>query len=182
VAEPAAGHRPLPSSDVADADRLLILGLGNPLMADDGIGHEVIARLERRGLPDSIRLAAVDGDVLALLDLWRGEPAVWLVDAISGGRPPGSMRVFEHRDLLELPAGDHWGHHPSLGESLRWMLHARPEMRAIELRLFGIEVAAVRPEPGLSDATMQSLEPQVEKIAALVRGRQGCRPSHSFTA
>jgi hydrogenase maturation protease len=171
VVEPPAGNRPLPSADVAADERLLILGLGNPLMADDGIGHEVIARLERRGLPGSVRLVAVDGDVLALLDLWRGEPAVWLVDAISSGRRPGSLHVVEHRDLLGLPAGGQSVHHPNLGESLRWMLHARPEMRAIELRLFGIEVDAVRPTRGLSDASMQSLEPQVEDIVAAVRER-----------
>jgi hydrogenase maturation protease len=178
VVEPAAGTRPLQSPGVAAAERLLILGLGNPLMADDGIGHEVIARLERRRLPDSVRLVAVDGDVLALVDLWRGEPAVWLVDAISGGRPAGGLHVFEHRDLLGLPAGGHSAHHPSLGECLRWMLHARPEMRAIELRLFGIEVDAVRPTQGLSDATMQSLEPRVEEIAAAVWGRHGCHTPH----
>ena len=41
----------------------------------------------------------------------------------------------------------------------------------LDAELFGIEIDAVRPTRGLSDASMQSLEPQVEDIVAAVRER-----------
>ena len=149
--------------------RLLILGLGNPMMADDGIGHEVVSRLERSENPKGVRLLAVDGDVLGLVDFWGGEPAVWLVDAVGSGRPAGSLCVYEHQGLLQLPAGGLSIHHPSLSENLRWILHGRPEMAAIEFRLYGIEAGVVRRERGLSRAVEGAVNRLVDEIGRAIR-------------
>jgi hydrogenase maturation protease len=137
--------------------QLMIVGLGNPMMADDGIGHEVLKRLQQRALPNRVRLVAVDDDVLSLMQLWEGERAVWLVDAVSSHRPAGTLSVYEHEDVLGLPA---WGvsvHHTSLGESVRWMLHALPEMEVVEFRLLGIEAGVVAPGGPLSPGVGSSI-------------------------
>ncbi|MDH3814344.1 MAG: hydrogenase maturation protease [Acidobacteriota bacterium] len=139
-----------PSSGTSEPARLLIVGLGNPLMADDGIGHAVVEDLKRNGAPAGARLETLAGDVLGLADLWAGEPKIWLVDAVSGSSPPGSIRVFEHQVLLALPAEGLSAHHLSMGESLRWLLHGTPEMAAVGFTLYGIEIGALRPTPGLS--------------------------------
>ncbi len=145
--------------------RLLIVGLGNPMMADDGVGNEVVRRLEHSELPRWARLAVIDGDVLALTRLWRGERAVWLVDACSGGRrPPGAVGVYKHQRLVEGPAGGISVHHASLSESLRWLLHAQPEMAVIEFRLFAVEAAVVRPESSLSPAVRSAVGRLVGEI------------------
>lgn len=145
-----APRRTCAHSDQPVPARLLIAGLGNPLMADDGIGRAVVRGLEERELPPGTRLLAIDGDVLGLADLWHGESAVWLVDAVSGGLPAGTARVFEHRELLDLPSDGFSTHHLCLGENLRWLLHGWPEIAAVRFRLYGIEVGAVRTERGLS--------------------------------
>lgn len=134
----------------AAAVQLLVLGLGNPLMGDDGLGHAVVGRLEQSSLPLGLRLLRIDGDVLGLAELWRGEAAVWMVDAVQGPMPAGTLRVSEHEELLEMPAAGRSCHHPDLGESLRWLRLAYSELAAVRFRLFGIAVAAVRPEIGLS--------------------------------
>ena len=149
--------------------RLLIAGLGNPIMADDGVGHEVVRRLERCDLPQHVRLAAIDGDVMALTRLWKGEQAVWFVDAVSGDAPPGTRHVVDHQDLLELPANRLSVHHPSIGESLRWMLHARPEMAAIEFRLYGIEAGAICPERALTLAVENAVSRIVSELQTAAR-------------
>ncbi len=149
--------------------RLLIAGLGNPLMADDGVGHAVVRGLEERELPSRIQLLAIDGDVLALTQLWNGEPAVWLVDAMSGALPAGTLRVFEHRELLEFPAGGVSIHHLSMGESLRWMLHTLPEMAAIEFRLYGVEAGVVRTERRLSRTMDGAVTRLVDEITIAAR-------------
>lgn len=146
------GHEECPVASTSVPAGLLILGLGNPMMADDGAGHEVARRLARYPLPHDVRAVASNEDILALTTLWRGEREVWLVDAVVSGLPPGSLHVYEHRDLLELPADWRSAHQPSVSEGLRWMMHARPEMAVIEFRLHGIEAAVVRPGRGLSRA------------------------------
>jgi hydrogenase maturation protease len=169
MAEPAAVHRSFPISGDAETRRLLILGLGNPMMGDDVVGHEVVSRLGRCELPNNIRLVAVDGDVLALMNLWRSEPAVWLVDAVSSNEPAGTLHVYEHQDLLQLPAGGISTHHPNLAESLRWILHTRPEMAAVKTRLYGIEAGVVRPGRCLSRAVEGAVNRLVDEIGEAAR-------------
>jgi len=145
--------------------QLMIVGLGNPMMADDGIGHEVLKRLEQRDLPSHVRLAAIDDDVLSLMQLWEGERAVWLVDAVSSRRRPGTLSVYEHEDVLGLPGRGVSVHHTSLGESVRWMLHALPELATVEFRLFGIEVETVAPGKPLSRGVDGALANVVDELA-----------------
>jgi hydrogenase maturation protease len=147
------------------AAKLLIVGLGNPLMADDGAGQAVVGRLERNTLPPGLRLLIVEGDVLGLAELWCGEAAVWIVDAIQGPLAPGTLHAIEHEDLLEMPAARQSSHHPDLGESLRWLLHGHPEMANVRFRLYGIEVDAVQPEVGLSQAAAAA----VSRLAEVIR-------------
>jgi hydrogenase maturation protease len=164
-----ATRGPLPILDGSESCRLLILGLGNPMMADDGIGHEVVSRLERSELPKGVRLFAIDGDVLDLMEVWRGETEVWLVDAVRSRQPAGALHVYGHQNVLQLPADRFSAHHPSVGECLRWMLHARPEMAAIEFRLYGIEVRSVRPARRLGRAVARAVDRLVGDICTATR-------------
>jgi hydrogenase maturation protease len=164
MADSAAARRSSATASETEAARLLIVGLGNPMMADDGVGHSVVRRLERVKLPPGVRLCTVDGDILTLTEMWRGEKAVWLVDSVSGGSPPGTLRVFEHQELFGLPTGRLTTHHPGLSECLRWLLHGRPEMSALTFRLFGIEAGLVGPVQGLSDEVEDAIRSVVDVI------------------
>lgn len=160
-----ADRGPDATCGVREASRFLIAGLGNPLMADDGIGHAVVERFRRAGPLPGVRAGVLEGDVLGLFDLWSGEPNVWLIDAVNGGSRAGVLRIVRHSELLALPVGSDSAHHVSLGLSLRWLLLGRPEMARVRFRLYGIEVGTVRPQPGLSD----DVEEAVERLAATLR-------------
>lgn len=165
MADPLEVNGPAARSAGPEPARLMIVGLGNPMMADDGIGYEVLRLLEQRVLPNHVRLAAIDDDVLSLMHLWQGESAIWLVDALSGRRPAGTLSVYEHEEVLGLPA---WGvsvHHASLGEGLRWLLHALPELATVEFRLFAVEVGTVAPGKALSRVAHRAIANLVEELA-----------------
>ncbi len=75
---------------------LLILGLGNVLCGDDGLGVVAVERLRRRGpLPEGVRL--LDGGTLglSLLGCFDGADDVILVDAVRTGEPPGTLVRLE---------------------------------------------------------------------------------------
>lgn len=78
----------------------LVIGLGNPLMADDGLG---IAALERLGkgwvFPESVRL--VDGGTwgMNLLPLIEEAGELLLLDAIDGGGPVAQPIVLEREQV-----------------------------------------------------------------------------------
>jgi hydrogenase maturation protease len=68
-----------------------VIGVGNLLMSDEGIGIHVIRALMRRGMPHRIEL--IDGGTggLALLNLMHGRERVIIVDAVSLRAPPGAV-------------------------------------------------------------------------------------------
>jgi hydrogenase maturation protease len=88
----------------SDAARVLVAGVGNVFLSDDGFGVEVARRLAARELPPGVEVADVGirGMHLAyrLLDGYR---ALVLVDTVRRGDPPGTLSLLEH-DLDSAPA------------------------------------------------------------------------------
>lgn len=92
----------LPSSvrRVAPAASVLVLGLGNPLMGDDGAGLLLLDAL-RRAFPADERVIFEDGGTLGmtLLPLIEDARAVLLLDATHTGEAPGSIVVRRQEEL-----------------------------------------------------------------------------------
>ena len=118
---------------------ILVVGLGNPLAADDGAGVAVVEELARRGLPAHARVEILGSDSLRLPTLWRGEPRVWLVDALVTGAAPGSVHRLEHESVMALHQRHASAHALSLPENLRWIALSEPRMTAVRYTLWGIE-------------------------------------------
>lgn len=78
----------------------VVIGLGNPLMGDDGLGLAALERLrETWELPAGVEL--VDGGTwgMNLLPVIEGADRVLLIDAITGGAAPGTELVVPHSRL-----------------------------------------------------------------------------------
>jgi hydrogenase maturation protease len=79
--------------------RILVLGLGNDILADDAVGL-VAARSLRRHCPDEIEVVEAAESGLALLDFLEGRSHTLLLDAILTGRhPAGTVLEFSRRDF-----------------------------------------------------------------------------------
>ncbi|HSR11662.1 MAG TPA: hydrogenase maturation protease [Thermodesulfobacteriota bacterium] len=80
--------------------KTLILGLGNPILTDDGIGIHVVRALEKGSLPPGVECAEASVGGLRLLSVIAGYQRVILVDAIQrpGGRP-GDLFRFRPDEL-----------------------------------------------------------------------------------
>jgi hydrogenase maturation protease len=76
--------------------RMLIAGVGNIFLGDDGFGVEVATRLATADLPDWVRVAdyGISGMHLAY-DLAEGYESTILVDATPRGGEPGTVYVME---------------------------------------------------------------------------------------
>jgi hydrogenase maturation protease len=90
----------------AGAKRILVAGIGNVFLGDDGFGVALADRLARRALPAGVEVVdyGIRGMDLAYA-LHDGWDAVLLLDAAPRGRPPGTLYVIEP-DLGDL---DHLG-------------------------------------------------------------------------
>ncbi len=90
----------------------LILGMGNPILSDDGVGLEVARRLEEGPLPDGVEVRRSEVAGLRLLELMRGYDKVVIVDALRSGRQPGEIVRYGAR---EFRGGHRYGSAHSIG-------------------------------------------------------------------
>lgn len=84
----------------ADHPRTVVLGLGNVLMADDGVGLAALARLEDEWfIPHEVEL--VDGGTwgMNLLPVIERADRVIILDAIDLGDPPGTLIRLEGDEI-----------------------------------------------------------------------------------
>lgn len=87
--------------------RVLVAGIGNLLLSDDGFGVEVANQLAARPLLPGVRVAdfGIRGVHLAF-ELLEGYDALILIDAVPMQEPPGTIAVIEPEDNGRLTAGD----------------------------------------------------------------------------
>ncbi len=86
---------------MTDVPSVVVLGIGNTLMQDDGIGVRVIQALaENYVMPSNVRL--IEGGIAGLRLLpdlaWAEE--LLIIDAFNGGGPPGTLYRFGPEKLL----------------------------------------------------------------------------------
>jgi hydrogenase maturation protease len=92
---------PVPNTE-ANKIGVLVLGLGNVLLGDDGLGAAAVARLEQNyRVPAGVRLE--DGGTLglSLLGLIAESDHVILVDAIQADSPAGTLIRLEGADVSD---------------------------------------------------------------------------------
>jgi hydrogenase maturation protease len=80
--------------------KVLVMGVGNTLMQDDGIGVHV-AHSFKSELSSKNRLTVLDGGTigLSLLPEIEDADAVIVIDASEIGERPGAMRIFRNREI-----------------------------------------------------------------------------------
>lgn len=96
---------------------VLVIGLGNPLMGDDGVGPRAATLLATDPrLPDTVDVIAGGSDLLRFASDVPGRERVVVIDAADDGNPPGTIRV---RQPTSPPStsGQH-AHHLSAIEAI----------------------------------------------------------------
>jgi hydrogenase maturation protease len=159
-------------TQVAGTAPLLLLGLGNPLLGDDGVGLRLLEALRSDVSAWGGRVEAVDGGTqgMALLGYLERRRAVVLLDAVALGAPPGTVHVLEGDTLLAAcTPGGQSAHEMGAGELLRAaaMIGSLPE----RIALVGVEPANVATGVGLSATVEAALaEARRQAVAVIDRG------------
>jgi hydrogenase maturation protease len=154
--------------------RILIAGIGNIFLGDDGFGVEVAQRLAKRTLPDSVRVVdfGTRGFDLAYAFLDGYDTVIW-VDAAPRGGHPGSLYVIEPdvRQILSEGSGLSIEPHridPVNVLRLVSMLGGSPG----RLFLVGCEPTSIADQddihPGLSEPVSKAVEFAIELIEDLI--------------
>jgi hydrogenase maturation protease len=153
-------ERPGAGTAMAHVPSTLVLGIGNPLRGDDGVGVHVARRLLERCLRDDVEV--VDGGTrgLGLVSLLEGRQRVIVVDAADMGRTPGEFVRFalEEARLPGEDVGSFSVHAAGLREAL--LLAQALDLLPEEVILFAVQPARLTWKAGLSpqvDAALLAL-------------------------
>ena len=153
--------------------RPLILGVGNLLMGDEGIGVEAIRYLERAGFADHADL--VDGGTggFHLLNLFQDYSRIILIDAAADGKPTGTVSLVQPRFASDFP--------PTLAAhdiGLKDLIEAAaligslPQVDLITISIGGLSAMTLE----LSEPVRCALPRVVELVAAALNGLAGTVP------
>jgi len=148
----------------ADGSRrpVLVLGIGNILLRDEGVGVRVIEKLQEIPLPDDVEL--VDGGTAGadLLDVLADRQKVIVIDAVEADCQPGTVLRFSADDLTQPDGVGMSLHELGLGQALKMTKQLGCEPK--EVVVFGIKPKDISCGLELSEEIAAS----VPKVAELV--------------
>lgn len=138
----------------------LILGLGNVLMSDDGVGVHAVRALIEEGLsPD--RCVEVGVAVLKAQDLLEEAGWVIVIDAIQAGGEPGTLYCMDGEDVA-------LSRRETLHDlSIAGLLAMIPEARRPRVQIVGVEPGCLDCGTTLSDAVAKAMPPLLMKVKSL---------------
>jgi len=143
--------------DTHKKNKVLILGIGNVLMGDEGIGVHVVNALERAALPQGVECLDGGTGSFLLLEPMQNAEKVILIDATIDGKPAGTIRRLRPKYSADYP--------PTLTAhdiGLKDLLDAFYLMgqEQPDISLFAISI------PPLHDMTIE-MSPELEEIIPL---------------
>lgn len=150
------------------ARRILVGGIGNVLMGDDGIGPFIARLIESRyDFPENVSVVDLGTPGLDLVvHLSRYETAI-LVDAVDNGAPAGSLTLYSKSDIVRHgPPVRMDPHSPALAETL--LLGDFSGEGPKEVALIGVTGQSYEFDTGLSEPVSQSVEQIVTTVIALL--------------
>jgi hydrogenase maturation protease len=151
------------SNIVSRDDKILVMGFGNPLHGDDGLGAYTVELLLQNNLPSNVEVKDVGTPGFGLVSELEGRRRVILVDAVHMGQIAGSWRRFNPEEV-RLLAGEHFLslHQAGLanGLALAQALDILPD----EIIIYGIEPTETDLLNGISPAVKQAVAEVVDNI------------------
>ncbi len=154
--------------------KVLVAGVGNIFLSDDGFGVEVARRLSTQVMPQGVKVVdfGIRGVHLAY-ELLDGYDTAILVDAVPRGGEPGTVYVIEPRvdtsqDQAAALLNAH-GMQPDAVLALLEVLGGRVE----QIFVVGCEPGNVDEGMGLSEPVERAVDEAVRVVHGIVAQKEG---------
>ena len=147
--------------------KIVILGIGNILMQDEGFGVRVVEELTRRyTFPDNVQI--LDGGTLGmeLMRFIKGADCLLILDAVNGGGSPGDVYQFVNEEVKA-----YFKHKVSMHElGIQDVLAALEllEQPVKELAVLGVQPAVIDVGLELSEMIGPCVEHVINKTLAVL--------------
>jgi hydrogenase maturation protease len=152
------------ANPIQATSQLVIIGVGNPYVGDDAVGHVVASRLAKElGAQPRMRLLLEHGTGTRLMAAWKSAEIAILIDATLSGAEPGTLYRI---DAVTQPLVSAWWRcvTPAFGVAeaieLARLLHELPA----RLLAYGIEGASFATEAPLSKAVEHAIPAVLSQV------------------
>ena len=145
----------------------LVLGIGNTLMSDDGVGVHA-ARILQAEPPHETEVLAIETDLLCSISFLERCIKVLVIDAMDAGQPPGALYYCRGQDLAEVDQ-----RHSLHGMGLLRVLEFLDERHRPEVHILGVQLARTGFGQQLS-LQVASVLPQVVRVVRQIIVEFGC--------
>jgi len=147
---------------------VLVLGIGNLLLEDEGVGPRAIEELSRRyRFSPEVQLLEGGTAGFSLLPRIIEADRLLVLDAIQAGEPPGSLLALDGNSLPAACGKKLSPHQIGLGDVLAVArLYGGPK----EIAVLGVEPQSLNLGIGLSSRVAQALEKLIEAVIHQLAG------------
>ncbi len=142
----------------------MIIGLGNPLLRDEGVGIYMLERLAKSSPPATVTLADCGTDMLKMLSFFNRHDLIIFLDAVDGGQTPGTIYHFTKPEILALEGENKAAHQLSAVGSVQLLEKINPDFQKAEVWLIGVQPARIERGDGLTPAVRQAADKVVQEI------------------
>lgn len=148
---------------------ILVLGIGNILLRDEGVGVHAVRAMSNTRLPDGVEL--LDGGTAGadLLDSISDRDALIVVDALDADVPPGTILRLQPQDLAADPSQSISLHELGLAETLRMASHLNCSPRHVTI--IAVKPKDIRCGLELSSQMKRWIPRIIEAVLREIKGR-----------
>ncbi len=148
--------------------RIAVIGVGNILLQDEGVGIHAIERLKKGfELPEDVSI--IDGGTMGLdlLPFIENSERLLFVDAVDLKEEPGTIRIIEDKDIPAIIKTKISPHQIGLSDlfSVMRLLDKEPEC----ITVIGIQPESIKTGTELSEKVRQSLDHLINAIIDRLR-------------
>ena len=143
---------------------ITIVGVGNRLLGDEGVGLHIIDNLSQIPMPSHVNIIDCGCDLLGLMSYFNKPQKIIIIDAIRGGGKPGEIYRFNYSKLPTTKDETQSGHQMRTIFVLRLLRSAYPVLADSDITLIGVEPKTLE----LGNVLSQEVKERIDDVTRLV--------------
>ncbi len=150
-------RRPSPEHADLPLRQTLIVGVGNPLLGDEGVGLHAVRNLSQLPMPADVSLLNCGCDLLNLVSYIDKPKKIIILDAIRAGGKPGRIYRFDLDELQTVQTQTRSAHQLQTVDALRLLEKVYPCLNSCRITVIGVEPKAMALSGDLSQEVKASI-------------------------
>ncbi|NDV44674.1 hydrogenase maturation protease [Flagellimonas sediminis] len=147
---------------------ILVLGVGNYLMGDEGVGVHLIQQMDNRDLPDHLDILDGGTGGFILLNCFESYSKIIFVDATMDGQPEGTVSLIRPKFASDFPSALSV-HDVGLKDMIEavYLMETQPDLYLFTISIEKVEPMTTELAPKVEKAIPEAIEQIMDLVDTL---------------